>query len=85
MLCDSVPVHNFTLNFERNADNYLEVIKQTYQDIAALQVVSYSTQPVKSNSPAERYLESFYPPITIKDERKEFLTKMAATFNLSFT
>jgi len=83
MLCDSVPVHSFTLNFERNANNYLEAIKQMYQDIVALQVGSYSTQPVKSNSPAERYLESFYPPITIKDERKEFLTKMASAFNLS--
>lgn len=83
MLWDSVPVHSFVLNFERKADNYIEAIKQMYQDIAALQVSSYATKPFRSNSLAEGYLESFYPPITITDKRKKILTRTASVFNLS--
>lgn len=79
-LCDEASIHHFMLGFEKNFGRYIEEIRQMYQDIANLRVGSRTSN---IGAAVDKYLASFNPPVTITDERKNFLTQMATALDIS--
>lgn len=79
-LHDEAPIHHFVPSFEKNFSRYIEEIRQMYQDIAVLRVGSRISN---MGAAVDKYLASFNPPVTITDERKNFLAQMASALDIS--
>lgn len=81
-LCENAPIQPFKLHSEHSIEGYRAQIAQMYQDIAGLHIGQRIIENDNRSSLAFTgiTLSSFYPPIKIEDDRKEFLTKIAKQF-----
>lgn len=83
-LAELFPVHEFYLNTDLDIDYYIKKVKGLYHDISEISL-RLPKQDIDDNSlvgTAIHVYNTFYPPVEISEESKDFLSKFAEHFQI---